>query len=287
MNDLSNGTKTGGKAIPPQEIPRELENAYTMEGRIPVKYFYLNDACSGKKTIYKPSDVDGYLKRIKNKETFYYGLTDTWLYRALEDFPIHGQEVAIMGSVLPVYESVCLYNGGKPTTIDYNKIFSEDNRIKTLSVDEYEKNPTPFEAAFSISSFEHDGLGRYGDPLNPNGDFEAMKKMKSVIVPNSLLFLAIPVGEDALYWNAHRIYGTIRLPLLFAGWKLVKVYPKNLIYNLIFTERKLIQPVFVLKNAEAKNLVVKRVILQLWLSKKIIKFIELGKKIACRIFKEQ
>jgi len=27
-----------------------------------------------------------------------------------------------------------------------------------------------FDMVFSFSSIEHDGLGRYGDPLNPNGD---------------------------------------------------------------------------------------------------------------------
>ena len=38
----------------------------------------------------------------------------------------------------------------------------------------------------SISSFEHDGLGRYGDPVNAFGDFEAMTEMESIITEGGL-----------------------------------------------------------------------------------------------------
>ena len=46
-----------------------------------------------------------------------------------------------------------------------------------------------------------------------------MKKMKTMLKPGGLLYLAIPVGSDALLWNANRVYGRLRLPLLIAGWK--------------------------------------------------------------------
>lgn len=34
----------------------------------------------------------------------------------------------------------------------------------------------PVDFAFSFSSWEHDGLGRYGDPLNPWGDVKAFER---------------------------------------------------------------------------------------------------------------
>ncbi len=40
-----------------------------------------------------------------------------------------------------------------------------------------------FDAAFSMSSFDHDGLGRYGDPLGPDSDLLAMDTVKR-LVPN-------------------------------------------------------------------------------------------------------
>lgn len=76
----------------------------------------------------------------------------------------------------------------------------------------------PFDVAFSISSFEHDGLGRYGDPLNPEGDFRAMKEMAATVAPGGYLILSVPVGADLLAWNCHRVYGRKRLPMLLAGW---------------------------------------------------------------------
>jgi hypothetical protein len=39
--------------------------------------------------------------------------------------------------------------------------------------------------------------------------------------PGGLLFLSVPVGFDALAWNAHRIYGRKRFPLLTEGWEVL------------------------------------------------------------------
>jgi hypothetical protein len=109
-----------------------------------------------------------------------------------------------------------------------------------------------FDCAFSISSFEHDGLGRYGDPLDPYGDLAAMIQAKRNVVYGGVLFLAVPVGEDALVWNAHRIYGILRLPLLLHNWKRLSSHGflesdcGKKFNNL--TESSYYQPVFVLEN---------------------------------------
>lgn len=34
----------------------------------------------------------------------------------------------------------------------------------------------PVDFAFSFSSWEHDGLGRYGDPIDPWGDIKAVQR---------------------------------------------------------------------------------------------------------------
>ena len=154
-----------------------------------------------------------------------------------------------MGSGTPWYESFCLAYGAKPTTIEYNRIVSKDERLKVMTVEEYEHNPIKFDAAFSISSFEHDGLGRYGDPLNPNGDLDAMEKMKLMVNPGGLLFLAVPIGQDVLAWNAHRIYGPVRLPKLIEHWKVLDVFGKELM-RLDGQGKKHHQPVFMLQNTE-------------------------------------
>lgn len=51
----------------------------------------------------------------------------------------------------------------------------------------------PFDIVLSISSFDHSGLGRYGDPLDPDGDLRAMRFVRSVMQQkHSLLFLTVP-----------------------------------------------------------------------------------------------
>jgi len=93
-------------------------------------------------------------------------------------------------------------------------------------------------------------LGRYGDPINPNGDLEAMKKMKSILKLGGILFLAVPVGQDKLVWNAHRVSGKIRLPLLLKGWEVLNMFGYD---RILFGEnnwKNICQPVFVLKNIE-------------------------------------
>jgi len=42
--------------------------------------------------------------------------------------------------------------------------------------------------------------------------------IRSLVRPEGLLFLAVPIGRDSLVWNAHRIYGEKRFNLLTAGW---------------------------------------------------------------------
>lgn len=41
-------------------------------------------------------------------------------------------------------------------------------------------------------------LGRYGDPLDPDGDLKAMKLVYSMLKPGGLLFLTVPVGPDVV-----------------------------------------------------------------------------------------
>src|SRR4029077_20610598 len=107
---------------------------------------------------------------VSTRQTRYYGDTDLSLYQALEKFPIRELRVAVIGSTTPWYEAICLeFGAGHVTTIDYDQIVSESPSIRTLTVSEYDPNPLEFDAALAISSFEHDGLGRYGDRVRPDG----------------------------------------------------------------------------------------------------------------------
>lgn len=208
---------------PPRHVPDELYEEFTMGGRVPIADWYLYEPGSeDNPTLFTQSLIDEYIRRIQRKESGYYGNNlDNWLYEALEKYPIAGKEVGIIGSTLPFYECVVLAYGGHPITVEYNKIVSEDPRITTFTVEEFNKNPRKFDVILSISSIEHDGLGRYGDPINPNADLEFMTKAKSLLKEGGHMILAVPVGHDTLIWTACRVYGQLRFPLLIKEWNLI------------------------------------------------------------------
>jgi SAM-dependent methyltransferase len=53
---------------------------------------------------------------------------------------------------------------------------------------------------------EHIGLGRYGDPLDPDGSIKALAELQRVLAPGGDLYLSVPSGRSATYFNAHRVF---------------------------------------------------------------------------------
>jgi len=53
---------------------------------------------------------------------------------------------------------------------------------------------------------EHAGLGRYGDPLDPEGDLIAIAELKRVCAVGGSVLFVVPVGKPKICYNAHRIY---------------------------------------------------------------------------------
>ena len=57
-----------------------------------------------------------------------------------------------------------------------------------------------------MHTIEHIGLGRYGDPLDANGDKNALRELERVLAPGGYLIIVVPVGKPRIQFNAHRIY---------------------------------------------------------------------------------
>jgi len=165
-------------------IPWKLRAEFSMYGRVQILYRY-SDGSQSRPIVYDRHTIDAVCYRVATGELGHYKGIDAWLHAALKKYPIRGQQVAIMGSADqgfgPWYECLCLYYRGNPTTIDYNPIDFQDSRLHFVKAPINLVSLKPFDAAFSISSFEHDGLGRYGDPLDPAADLNAMHQMKQLI----------------------------------------------------------------------------------------------------------
>jgi SAM-dependent methyltransferase len=68
-----------------------------------------------------------------------------------------------------------------------------------------------------MHTIEHVGLGRYGDPLDPDGDRKAIKELIRVTKKGGAIIFVVPVGRPRIQFNAHRIYSYEIVLDLFSG----------------------------------------------------------------------
>ncbi len=71
-----------------------------------------------------------------------------------------------------------------------------------------------------MHTVEHIGLGRYGDPLDPDGDLKAIAELKRVVAPGGSLLFVTPTGKPRIVFNAHRIYAYEQIMDAFEGFEL-------------------------------------------------------------------
>jgi len=69
---------------------------------------------------------------------------------------------------------------------------------------------------------EHIGLGRYGDPLDPDGTRRAAAELQRVVAPGGELLFGGPVGRPRTSFNAHRIQSPEQVVALFPELELVE-----------------------------------------------------------------
>ena len=89
--------------------------------------------------------------------------------------------------------------------IDLTDIFFDDNSVECISC---------------MHTIEHIGLGRYGDPINPQGDIKAIDELKRITKSGGNLLLVFPVGKPKIMFNAHRIYSFEMIIELMDGFTL-------------------------------------------------------------------
>lgn len=250
---------------PPKDPPEDLISKFTLDGSIPLERYYVDDTIDGTETHFViPAAlilkyIDGARKQFK-KMANKIGSEDggnaapivhprEWVHYAMykhrEMISAPGAVHCVFGSADPWLETALLaLNATAVKTIEYNNLTYEHEAIETFSKYDFgtiyscESGSSSMreacDVAWSLSSFDHDGLGRYGDPLNPNGDLVAMQQAKKLLRPGGHMFLTVPIGPDIIVFNLHRRYGPIRLPLLLAGWEIEQ--------RLFWDERRLEAP---------------------------------------------
>ncbi|GJP48458.1 hypothetical protein CLOM_g7737 [Closterium sp. NIES-68] len=241
--------------VPWEWIRDSVQQQFTLGGRVQVvSYFLDKDAPdSGAKPFeWSNEGIEQQVAMTRRRDANFgsYKPKDTAaFFSAFDKYPLRNKSVLVVGSQWPWVEAICLgFDADAITTVDFNRPVASHPKLRQLVVGELEGSSEMWDVAVSYSSLEHDGLGRYGDPINPYGDLQRMQKIKGLLRPGGLLFLGVPVGNDTLVYNAHRIYGPLRMPLLLAGWRLLDVFGVSSLEDLYkenFTI-DVVQPVLVL-----------------------------------------
>lgn len=244
---------------PYKKIPSHLLAAFTQGNKIPVLDWFLDNS-RPKGVKWTNKSISGFIKRFtpekvrlkKEGRSSYGHRAVSHLLQSFEKYNVTNQHVAVVGSESPWIEALLINLENSVTTIEYNVPRANFQNLKCKDYFRFfENNENAFDCVVTFSSIEHSGLGRYGDPLEPDGDIKTMQTIHKNLKQGGLLIWGAPVGHDALVWNAHRIYGRLRLPLMFAGfeeleWFTIEGASKETLLNSPLARRGF-QPVVVLR----------------------------------------
>lgn len=218
-----------------QKIPDYLLSNFTLNYSISVGYgahqFRATDTYPANWTV---SLISTFQEKVRAREAFgsYFNKD---IYPALDKYAslaVRDKKCAVIGTEIPWIEAALLeYNASRVVTIEYATIYSTVPRLFTVTPDKFAQEQQNggdqrqlFDSIWSYSSIEHDGLGRYRDPLNPYGDLQTMIKLTCILKPGGFLFLSVPLNiYDHIAFNLHRLYGPVRLPLLYRHFHIIEV----------------------------------------------------------------
>ena len=228
-----------------------LAQYYTRCGAVGVASMYIDDSWSGVGSHYKfaSADVERYLKRARSlhaqpSTTAAKLLPFVSALQALGAWLTPSSTVLVLGSQEPWYEALLLaWGAGRVVTLEYNNLTYSHPQLSTVTPAQFLDSeggglyfgPRTFDVVVAVAAVDHDGLGRYGDPLAPDGDLLTMDWLQSTVktqrqrqqeaqsgaegVEGGVLVLTAPIGPDLVVWNLERRYGRVRLPLLLEGWQ--------------------------------------------------------------------
>lgn len=74
-------------------------------------------------------------------------------------------------------------------------------------MNESEKFHNATDSISCLHTIEHFGLGRYGDPIDPEGHIKGFKNILDILKPGGILYISFPIGaKNSIYLNAHRVF---------------------------------------------------------------------------------
>ena len=145
---------------------------------------------------------------------------DVWAARRVADLapPRHvdvGSRVDYVGFLTSLTEVT--FVDIRPLEVDIEGLSSVAGSVLAMPF-----NDRSLESLSCLHVAEHIGLGRYGDPLDPEGTAKAAAELQRVLAPSGQLLFSLPVGRARTCFNAHRIHPPAQIPAMFGELELVE-----------------------------------------------------------------
>lgn len=106
----------------------------------------------------------------------------------------------------------------RPAELGLSILISEAGTLMQLPFDN-----NSVESLSCMHVVEHVGLGRYGDPLDYDGDIKAARELSRVVATQGSLLFVVPItGQARIQFNAHRVYTYEQVIALFPALDLVE-----------------------------------------------------------------
>lgn len=155
------------------------------------------------KTLY-PIIKDKYAKNSGMSEYFW---QDLWAAKHIISEGV--QEHYDIGSSVAGFIAHLLAANIKVNMIDVRPFQGKAEGLSTIvddatMMDHFEDNS--ISSLSALCSLEHFGLGRYGDPVDPEACFKCFKQIQKKLKRGGKLYISVPVATDRVQFNAHRIF---------------------------------------------------------------------------------
>ncbi len=114
-----------------------------------------------------------------------------------------------IGSRLDGFITHLLSMGIHVTMIDVREFPCSVEGLTTIVDDATMLNNIQDGSLYSLSalcSLEHFGLGRYGDPIDPEACFKCFENISKKMKSGGHIYISVPIGKERVEFNAHRVF---------------------------------------------------------------------------------
>jgi len=223
-NPIINFAAWGYRCVTPIIIvkPMNAVRYFTFFFSDMVRYSFMDQSKTGMR---RPKIIDWY--PILNEKTSDTSIDAHYFYQAAwaarKIFASKTKEHVDVGSQVNLIGDLCAFT--KVTFIDIRplqvKIPNLTSKKGSILAMPYKSNSVSSLSCLHVA--EHIGLGRYGDPLDPQGTKKAAKELARVLAKGGDLYFSGPVGKPRVCFNSHRIHSADQILEYFSDLKLVSM----------------------------------------------------------------